>query len=389
MVLRCILILIFVPFTLSNPTGCTYSTDILLYSCDSRLWVLPLDYSQFTVQPQRLLIKDMSGELAASAPNGPVFSGFSAINTALFDVRFPPSLHIMCVANGFLMMVKDAFQDFGWVEELIIQDCDILSLPAQVFAHFGDLNSLIIEGGSMDAMVADTFYGLNVNKMSSAVTPKGELILRNTEIIGGALPYGGLFTQSNVSTIVLDNIHLSSLRTDTFYNNLKLTNLSISYNALTSIPDNLFIQSQSLQYVRIYGIPWACACSSLGFIPYVINNNITLEGDIICTSPANYANQRAAVYYVTNCISYDVCAGQTGFVSGGKCITVLDIISYVLFVLNTIIACIAFGLVLHLFLRLKEIKDKRRGFMLRRMFGVEQAKTKTFNVVKPRDPSFD
>lgn len=293
MELQWLLILTFLCDVSGNPTGCTYDTTTILYTCDSRGWALPLAFSQFSVQPQRIFIKDFSGELTNLAPNGPVFSGFSAMNTANFDKRYPASLRILCVSGGSVVMVKDAFTDFGWVEELTIQHCNILSLPAEVFSHFGELNSFIFDGGSIDNMVPDTFFGLDVKKLTSATSPepKGEFILRNVNLVDDTLEFGGLFTQANVATLVLDNLHMTSVRQDTFSKNTKLTNLSLSYNEFNSIPSGLFSGATSLEYVRLDGMSWACSCSELWFITYAQDNNITLDGDIVCTSPAAYVSK--------------------------------------------------------------------------------------------------
>lgn len=291
MLVQCFVIVTFVPLILTNPTGCSYDASTVLYTCNARSWVLPLVFSSFTVQPQRILLKDVAGELPASAPNGPTFSGFSAINTATFDSRFSPSFHIMCYAKSFLILFKDTFQDLGWVEEVIIQDCDILSLPTQSFSHFGEVNSFIIQGGSIANMVPDSFTGLDVKKMTTALSPKGEFIIRNSEIVAGQLPFGALYAITNVATVVLDNNHITTLSSDTFNALPKLSNLSISYNGITRLPAALLAKTYSLGHLSLWGVPWECDCSSLWFIPYAKNNNVTLSGDIICSSPYVYISK--------------------------------------------------------------------------------------------------
>lgn len=291
MIWRCILIIACAHISTSNPTGCSYDADTVLYTCNARFWVLPLAYADFTVQPQRILLKDVAGELPEQAPNGPTFSGFVNTNTAVFDAKFSPSLHIMCYAKSSLIIFKDTFTDFGWIEEVIIQDCDILSLPVEVFSYLGDINSFTIQGGSISNMVSDSFKGLNVKKITTALTPKGEFIIRNSQLTSGAFPFGAFFHLTNVEVIILDNNHISSFQKDTFYSNPKLSNLSLNYNQFTSVPEEMFSASKSLGDVSMWGIQWTCTCSELWFIPYIIENNITLHGDILCSAPAEYASK--------------------------------------------------------------------------------------------------
>lgn len=271
-----------------NPTGCTYEASTVLYTCSARLWSLPLNYNQFTVQPQRLLIKDVAGELPGTAPTGPTFAGFSAINTATFDKRFSPSLTIVCYANALLIITKAAFTDLGWVEEMKIIDCDIASLPTGVFEHIGDVNSFVITGGSISNMFAESFKGLNVRKMASAPTPKGEFIIRNSKITSGQLASGVLYSLNNASVVKLDNIFLTSISKTIFSGVKKLEKISLSTNNVSSLGNNLFAGLSSLSHVIIRNTNWHCTCETLWFIPYTKNNNISLDGDIVCSSPSTY-----------------------------------------------------------------------------------------------------
>jgi hypothetical protein len=53
----------------------------------------------------------------------------------------------------------------------------------------------------------------------------------------------------------------------------------------------MFSASKSLGDVSMWGIQWTCTCSELWFIPYTIENNITLHGDILCSAPAEHASK--------------------------------------------------------------------------------------------------
>jgi Leucine-rich repeat (LRR) protein len=115
----------------------------------------------------------------------------------------------------------------------------VLSLPAQSFSHFGEVNSFIIQGGSISNMIPDSFTGLDVKKMTTTLSPKGEFIIRNSEIVAGQLSFGALYSITNVATVVLDNNHITTLSSDMFNTLPKLSNLSISYNGITSLPSAL------------------------------------------------------------------------------------------------------------------------------------------------------
>lgn len=255
-----------------------------------RYWSLPLQFTDFTVQPQRILLNDVSGELPGTAPLGPTFTGFSAINTATFDSRYSPSLTIMCLASGFLIITKDTFEDFGFVEEVAITDCDILSVPVSVFQHIGTLNSFQIYGGSITNMVADSFRSLNVIKITSAPQPKGEFVIRDSVVTSGQLPFGVLYNVANASSVVLDGLQLTSISKDTFYGIPNIKNITLNHNNFTSIPSFLFSGLHSLSHVSMWGVSWSCTCDNLWFIPFAIENNLTLTGDFICSLPSGYAS---------------------------------------------------------------------------------------------------
>lgn len=293
-----LVVLLILPHVNLNPTGCTYDASTILYTCSARLWALPLTFTDFPVQPQRLLLKDVSGELPATAPSGPTFSGFNAINTASFDARYSPSLTIMCYVNGILIITKDAFSDLGWVEEMSIIDCDIASLPTAVFEHIGNVNSFTIEGGSISNMVAESFKGLNVQKIASAPTPKGEFIIRNSKMTSGQLASGALFMTNNASTVVLDNLSLTSISKTVFSGVPNLQTISLSSNSVSSLGNNLFSALSKLSNVNVWSTNWHCSCENLWFISYTKKNNITLDGDIICASPSSYEGKTSNISFV-------------------------------------------------------------------------------------------
>lgn len=279
----------------ANPVGCSYDSSTILYTCSMRYWSLPLRFTEFTIQPQRIQLTDVAGELPATAPNGPTFTGFNAINTAAFDSRISPSLSIKCAASGSLIFTSGTFTDFGWVEEMSIIDCDILSVPVSVFQNIGNVNSFIIRGGSISNMVADSFRDMNVVKFTNAPVPKGEFVMKNSILTSGQLPFGVLYNLANASSVILDGLELTSLSKDTFYGIPKIKNITLSNNNFTSIPSMLFSNLYTLSSVSMWGVSWTCACSDLWFIPYTTDNNITLDGDFICSSPSSYISKYCSI----------------------------------------------------------------------------------------------
>lgn len=293
-----LVIFLFLDIVSGDPVGCTYDSSTILFSCNARSWSLPLVFSDFTTaQPQRLMLKDVDGEISNSAPNGPAFSGFSSINTATFDPDYAPALYIMCYFGGQLILDKAAFTDFGYVEEVKIINCDILSLPVEVFAHFGDVNLFHILGGSISNMVADSFKGLDVKRMTTVPNPVGEFAIINSELTSGALAFGALFNMANTERVLIENAHLSTVTSDMLYALGKLNYVSLSYNTFTSIPNNVFANVLALSNVDMYGIKWDCSCTNLWFLEYLDENNITMNGDIVCETPVNYQRKFAYILY--------------------------------------------------------------------------------------------
>lgn len=276
---------------LGNPQGCSYDSSQLLHTCNARAWALPLVFSSFSPQPQRILLREVDGELPNGTPSGPTFSGFSSINTGTFDSNYAPELIIRCTSNGQLIITKAAFADMGWVEELTIEDCDILSLPVQVFSNFGNLNRFAIIGGSIDAMVGDSFTGMNVEKMTTVPDPKGEFVIQNSRLVSGGFAFGALFSQANATRVIIENANLKSIQTDMFYALQKMTYLSLSNNPYTYLPSDLFKGINSLTTVELYGISWACTCTNIWPPTWLQSNNITMNGDPVCSTPTAYESK--------------------------------------------------------------------------------------------------
>ena len=280
------------------PQGCTYDSTELLFTCNARSWSLPMTYTDFSSNgevPQRILLREVDGELPNGTPTGPTFSGFGSIATGSFDPNYSPSLHIRCVSNGQLIITQGTFTDMGYITEFTIEDCDILSLPANVFTNLGNLNSFTIEGGSIDAMVGDSFTGMTVQKMTSEPNPLGRFTIKNSELRSGGFSFGALYSQASVAQLIIENAKMNTLQTDMFYALKQLTYLSISYNTMTAIPSDLFKGINSLTVVDMYGIAWDCSCTNKWFLNWFKTNNVTLNGDIVCATPTSHESKSLLV----------------------------------------------------------------------------------------------
>ncbi|KAK3104872.1 hypothetical protein FSP39_012104 [Pinctada imbricata] len=346
------------------PQGCTYDSTELLFTCNARSWSLPMTYTDFSSNgevPQRILLREVDGELPNGVPTGPTFSGFSSIATGSFDPNYSPSLHIRCVSNGQLIITQGTFADMGYVTEFKIEDCDILSLPANVFTNLGNLNSFTIEGGSIDAMVGDSFTGMTVQKMTSESNPLGLFAIRNSRLQSGGFSFGALYSQASVSQLIVENANLNVLQTDMFYALKQLTYLSISYNSLTYLPEDLFKGINSLTRVDMYGISWACTCTNKWFISWLASNNITLNGDIVCGSPTSYENVKMALFDKEQCEQDTPCTGKSGVVVGNYCLLIFDIINYALLFITFVLSLIALGLIIHTKRQVGGAKDAKQG----------------------------
>ncbi|KFP07766.1 Platelet glycoprotein Ib beta chain, partial [Calypte anna] len=74
--------------------------------------------------------------------------------------------------------------------------------------------------------------------------------------------------------------------------------IHLGYNRLTSIPNGLFDNLQSLQVVYLQGNPWECTCDILYLRSWLQwQQNRTLYRDVRCTSPAHL--QDRIIAYLT------------------------------------------------------------------------------------------
>ncbi|XP_021342516.1 leucine-rich repeat and immunoglobulin-like domain-containing nogo receptor-interacting protein 2 isoform X2 [Mizuhopecten yessoensis] len=311
----------------SFPSGCAYSSTTGIpgiFTCDFTTVTLPLTFNTFSSPyPQRLVINNVDGQLPASSPSAS-FSGFSSMSTANLDTNFPASLEIKCVSNGNLLLFAGTFSGLSYMQELKITNC-ILSggLPNNVFSDFGDLDSLIIDGGSINGLNADSLSGLNITKLSIP-NALGMFAMMNLALNTNTFPSGFFYPLSKVKAIILDNLSTSSamsLPTDTFTQNTNVETLSLSHSSLTSLENNVLSSLGALNYLNLTGVKWACTCDSLWILSTISTESINAIGGPVCDTPSDYQDKRATTYYYNMCPQDDACRGTPGVVLGGECIT--------------------------------------------------------------------
>ncbi|XP_060075680.1 phospholipase A2 inhibitor beta-like [Ylistrum balloti] len=336
----------------SFPSGCAYSSATGtpgIFTCDFASVTLPLTFNTFSSPyPQRLVINNVDGQLPASSPTA-TFSGFNSMSIANLDTNYPASLEIKCASNGNLVLFAGTFSGLGYIQELKITNC-VLSggLANNVFADFGDLDSLIIDGGSINGLNADSLSGLNITRLAIP-NALGMFAMMNLALDTNTFPSGFFYPLSKVKAIILDNLSTSSalsLPTDTFTQNTNLETLSLSYNSLTRLPNNVLSTLGALSFLNLTGNRWECTCENLWILTTISTQNIDVVGGMVCDSPSDYQDKRATTYYYNMCPQDDACAGTPGIVAYNSCITAWQLANYALLILVLILSALGLGLII-------------------------------------------
>lgn len=192
--------------TLANQCTWTDYGVTPIFECDFSLITLPLYYSQFTPLPQRLKIFNVNGQLPYNSPT-PSFTGWSSFTTGSIDSNYPVSLEIVCTSGGSLILFAGTFTDMSHVQEVKISNCLLAGgLPNNVFSDFVELDSLIIDGGSITGLNYGALSGLNISTNLNIPSPKGLFAMTNLEIDTTTFPAGFFYPIDMAHSIILDNI---------------------------------------------------------------------------------------------------------------------------------------------------------------------------------------
>jgi len=143
----------------------------------------------------------------------------------------------------------------------------------------------------------------------------GHVGLSGARFTSGVVPPGFLYSWKNLTSVRFENTNISTITSDTFRYNTKLRLIDLSDNPLASIPSGLWSGLESLAEVTLYGIDWSCTCADLWFVEYARDNNVTMFGDLVCST----GGMTAPKYYYKNCVEIGVCDGKSGFVMGTQC----------------------------------------------------------------------
>ncbi|XP_052227840.1 uncharacterized protein LOC127842395 [Dreissena polymorpha] len=315
----------------TGPPKCTYSDDV--YICDYQSMASaerPIDYTSFSVLPQQIQL-NVNGFLPYIG-DGRVFStGFETIDVTLLDINHPATLTVDCGWSNAIYIDRGAFTHMKYIERFKIRHCDIFYMGSDTVSSFEQLDSFVIEGGSVDILELDTFTDLSVEKLPqlSHKFPRsqGRVEFVNARFLAGSVPVGLLFFFKNLSSVALVGGHINSITADTFRYNYLLTSIDVSNNPMTSLPAAIFRGLNMLSEVTLYDIDWTCTCEDLTWLDDVIDTNVTLRGDLMCS---NDPGTSVLSFYHSTCKVQSVCGSTIGFAIGKTCQTATGMAVFVL-----------------------------------------------------------
>lgn len=286
------LILFLVGTDAANPTGCTddeSDSSVHHYMCNKATMGSSLSFTGFTdSEPQRLTIYGATGTISSSTFNG--FSAFSNVNS-----DYPATLQFVCA--GSLTFSAATFTDLSYFEELVIKDCTT-SLIASMFNGLTKANRLTISGGTLSAIDAGTFTGLDIAPIKTIADPRGELRIENVVLTPGTFPATFFAPITDVKYIYLEHLGLTTVDAGWFTSNTKLVYLSLANNQITTLPSTVLDANVGLLYLNLEGNALDCAStSSAWYYDYAVANNITFDGAAVCSTPV--AEQRKLNYNIT------------------------------------------------------------------------------------------
>lgn len=268
-----------------QPTGCSYdSSDSStgLYTCVWGSYSAPLAFTGFTdPYPQRLRLTGVTGSMGSNS-----FSGFSSFASNLLDLDYSASLEIVCSSGGTLSLAASTFTDMGYLQELVIRNCDVQTLPTSVFQNLGTLDTLRVEGGSMAALTNNVLTGLTIERLD-VPQPKGELVIKNSQVSGG-IPTGIFDGLTTTKSIILDNIGLTTVDNAYFSLTKAVTSLSLANSGITTVDYALISSLEGLTSLDLGGVLFDCTCDNLWILTYANTHSIELPSGILCNTPTDY-----------------------------------------------------------------------------------------------------
>ncbi|XP_030911307.1 immunoglobulin superfamily member 10, partial [Geospiza fortis] len=185
------------------------------------------------------------------------FRYFSAV-----PPRIPPD--VRRINLGYNSLRKLSLTDFAGLEKmelLMLHSNEISTIPEKVFRDLRSLQVLKMSYNKVRVLQQDVFYGLN-----SLV--RLHMDHNQIEFVNPNVFYG----LTSLRLVHLDGNLLQQLHPDTFvtlrYSQIFrisfLKHISLSDNALTSLPQEMFSYMSELESIYLHGNPWSCDCSLQG-----------------------------------------------------------------------------------------------------------------------------
>ncbi|XP_041323913.1 immunoglobulin superfamily member 10 [Pyrgilauda ruficollis] len=177
--------------------------------------------------------------------------------------RIPPGAQRINL--GYNSLRKLSPTDFAGLEKLellMLHSNEISTIPEKVFSDLRSLQVLKMSYNKVRVLQQDVFYGLN-----SLV--RLHMDHNQIEFVNPNVFYG----LTSLRLVHLDGNLLQQLHPDTFvtlrYSQIFrisfLKHISLSDNALTSLPQEMFSYMSELESIYLHGNPWSCDCSLQGF----------------------------------------------------------------------------------------------------------------------------
>lgn len=341
------------------PAGCTYSRG--MYECDYTSLSTPISASSFSSPiAQRLRLTNLPSTLTSTLFN----SNFGSLSTSSFDTNFAATIELKCSGNSALTIGQAVFTNMAMFYDVKIINCQV-TFNANTFTNFGSLDRVVIENGTIASIDTATFSGVNITKVTtpspSYPVKTGEIFIKNSKVTGGTLPATLLSGQTSLVSVSLEGLGLTSIDGDFFSTNTRLRYISLSRNSLTTIPTTLFDNLTSLAEVQLYDTTLPCTCAELWFFDLVESTKMKVYGDIICSSPDAYIDNKAAVYYYTECVTSTESCSDGVFELMGACLGAIDIAMYGVTIVAFIVACVVLGLAIQARRRLGGAGGKKPG----------------------------
>ncbi|KAL4220899.1 Leucine-rich repeat transmembrane protein flrt1 [Mactra antiquata] len=340
--------LLMTSYAQTGPTGCTYVDGI--YDCDYSSLTSPsdrpLDYSQFSVEPQNIELT-VSGFLPYFGDASVFSSGFDTIDEATLNVNSPASLVLKCEQAASIYMQTETFLYMSHVQHVAIQDCNCLYLPASVFEELVSLDYLSFQRGIIDDVEAMTMYDMSIEKLSTSAhkIPRnlGRFEVVYAKFAGKAVPPGFLYNWKNLTSVALVGADIETLTSDTFLYTSKIRYIDVSDNSFTVLPSGMFDNLNSLSEVKVYNIEWSCSCTDNWFVDYATTNNINMYGDFMCS---NVEGSSVWKYYNDNCLAAKLCDGTIGIVLLNKCLTLFAMLAFGCGFVALVVFIVCLGLII-------------------------------------------